>query len=184
MKTSGTTDVVLPLTRKQKCVCNIVMGALLVAAGIILALAGTGVIKASVRSIAAPTILFGFGFAVLFSALIAKNALSMWLAGVIIACGATSLLAVVTTASYYNLFPIYIAAPGIGCLFSIWFAEAKFPQVKGMAFFGVFAAVFSLASSGLCGWGLTGGILAACGGLCVILYAAEMYFVKDKSKDA
>ena len=85
MKTSGTTDVVLPLTRKQKCVCNAVMGVLLVAAGVILALAGTGVISASVRAIAAPTILFGFGLSVLFSAIVARNALSMWLAGVILA---------------------------------------------------------------------------------------------------
>lgn len=180
MKTSGTTDAVLPLTRKQKCVCNAVMGALLVAAGVILVLAGAGVIGASVRSIAAPTILFGFGLSVLFSAIVARNALSMWLAGVILSCGLTSLLAVVTTADYGNLFPIYVAAPAIGCVFSVWFAEAKYPQIKGMIFFGVFAAVFSLASSGVCGWGLTGGLLAACGGLFVIAYAVESYFRKDK----
>lgn len=184
MKTSGTTDVVLPLTRKQKCVCNAVMGELLVAAGVILALAGTGVISASVRAIAAPTILFGFGLSVLFSAIVARNALSMWLAGVILACGFTSLFAVITTAGYSNLFPIYVAAPGIGCVFSIWFAEAKYPQVKAMVFFGAFAAVFSLASSGACGWGLTGGLLAACGGLFVIAYAVESYLRKEKDENA
>ena len=159
------------------------MGALLVAAGVILVLAGTGVIDASVRAIAAPTILFGFGISVLFSAIVARNALSMWLAGGILSCGFTSLFAVITTADYSNLFPIYIAAPGIGCVFSIWFAEAKYPQVKGMVFFGAFAAVFSLASSGVCGWGLTGGLLAACGGLFVIAYAVESYFRKDREED-
>ncbi|MCH5165943.1 MAG: hypothetical protein J1G01_06035 [Clostridiales bacterium] len=184
MKTNGTTDAVLPLTRKQKCVCNVVMGVLLVAAGIILVLAGTDVIHASVRKIAAPTILFGFGVAVLFSAIVAKNSLSMWLAGVILACGLTSLLEVTTTATYGNLFPIYIASPGIGCLFAIWFAEAKFPQVKAMIFFGGFAVLFSLASSGACGWGLTGGLIAAFGGLLVIAYAAGVYFGKDKEDDA
>ena len=84
MKTSGTTEV-LPLGKKQKYACNIVMGVLLVIAGVVLILAGTGVIKASARSIAAPTVLFAFGLSVLISAVIAKNSLSMWLAGVLLA---------------------------------------------------------------------------------------------------
>lgn len=184
MKTSGTTDAVLPLTKKQKCVCNVVMGVLLVTAGIILALAGTDVIHASVKDIAAPTVLFAFGLAVLFSAVVAKNALSMWLAGVVVACGLVSLLEVTTTEGYGNLFPIYIAAPGIGCVFSIIFAEAKFPQIKGILFFGVLAALFSLASSGVCGWGLTGGLVAAFGGLAVIAVAVEVYLKKDKTDNA
>ena len=178
------TDTVLPLSKKQKTVCNIVMGVLLVAAGVILALAGGGVIKASVRDIAAPTILFAFGVAMLLSALIAKNALSMWLAGVILACGLTSLLDVVTTAGYNNLYPLYIAAPGIGCVFSALFAEAKFPQVKGMLFFGIIAALFSLASSGACGYGLAGGLVAAFLGVCVIAVAIEVHFRKDKDENA
>lgn len=179
MKTSGTTDTVLPLTKKQKVACNIVMGVLLIVAGLILVLAGCGAIAVSVRKIAAPTILFGVGTAILFSAVIAKNALSMWIAGVIITCGLTSLLAVISSASYGNLYPMYIAAPGVGCVFSIWFSEAKLPQIKTMAVFGGLAAVFSLASSGACGWGLTGGILAGFAGVCVILYALGIYFKKD-----
>lgn len=178
------TDTVLPLTKKQKTLCNIVMGVLLVTAGVILALAGGGVIKASVRDIAAPTILFAFGVAMLLSAVIAKNALSIWLSGVILACGLTSLLEVVTTASYANLYPLYIAAPGIGCVCSVIFAEAKFPQVKGMLFFGIIAALFSLASSGVCGYGLAGGLVAAFFGVCVIAVAVEMYLKKDKNDNA
>ena len=85
MKTSGTTEV-LPLGKKQKYACNIIMGVLLIAAGVILILAGTGVIGASARSIAAPTVLSAFGLSVLISAIIAKNALSMWLAGVLLSC--------------------------------------------------------------------------------------------------
>lgn len=184
MDTGVTGDAVLPLTKKQKCLCNIVMGVLLVSAGVILALAGGGIIKASVRDIAAPTILFAFGLGVLFSAIVAKNALSMWLAGVILACGLTSLLVITTSAGYNNLFPIYIAAPGIGCVFSIIFAEAKFPQVKCMLFFGVLGGLFALASSGLCGWGLTGGLIAAyCGGV-VIFVAVSGYLKKDKTDNA
>lgn len=180
MKTAGTTDV-LPLTKKQKYACHIVMGAMLILAGVILLLAGVGVIDASVRRIAAPTILIAFGSAVLFSAVIAKNALSMWLAGVIITCGLTSVFAVTTPADYAQLYPMYIATPGVGCLFAIWFAEAKFPQVKGMAFFGVLAAIFSLQSSGLCSWGLTAGLIAAFAGVCVILYGIELYRRRDKT---
>ncbi|MCH5162938.1 MAG: hypothetical protein J1G38_05565 [Clostridiales bacterium] len=177
MRTDGTTDV-LPLSKKQKYVCNIVMGALLIAAGIILVLAGADVIKTPVRKLAAPTVLFAFGASVLFSAIIAKNSLSMWLSGVILTCGMTSLLAVVTTADYGNLYPLYIASPGIGCLLAIFFAEVKLSQVKGMLFFGVMSIIFSLQSSGVCSWGLTSGLLSAFAGVCVILYAVGIYFRK------
>ena len=184
MKTSGTTDAVLPLTKKQKCACNIVMGVLLITAGIILVLAGADVIHVSARLIAAPTILFGFGLAVGLSAIIAKNALSMWLAGVILSCGLPSLIVAVTTLGYSNVYPIYIAAPALGCVFSVWFAEAKLPQFKCMAFFGVIAGLFALASSGVCSYGLAGGLVAAFCGLCVIAIAVEAYLAKEKDKNA
>lgn len=160
------------------------MGVLLVAAGVIIVLAGVGVLPVSAGKIAAPTILFAFGIAILISAVIAKNALSMWLAGVLLACGLTSLLDVVTPATYANLFPIYIAAPGIGCVFAVIFAEAKLPHIKAMLFFGLLAGIFSLASSGLCGWGLTGGLVAAFGGIAVLLFAVDGYLKKDKTENA
>ncbi|MDE6293599.1 MAG: hypothetical protein K2L88_03125 [Clostridiales bacterium] len=184
MKTSGTTDAVLPLSKKQKCACNIVMGCLLFTAGIILALAGVGIIKASVRDIAAPTVLFGFGAAVLFSAIIAKNSLSMWFAGVVLACGFTSLLVVTTPFGYAQFYPIYVASPAIGCLLSIWFAEIKFPQIKAMLFFGVIGGILALGSSSVCGYGLVGGLLAAFGGLVVIVVALETFLKKDNVENA
>lgn len=184
MKTSGTTDVVLPLSKKQKCACNIVMGCLLVAAGIVLVLAGTGVIKAAVRDIAAPTVLFGFGAAVLLSAVIAKNSLSMWFAGVVLSCGLTSLLAVTTAAGYGQLYPIYIASPAIGCVFSLWFAESRLPQIKAILIFGGIGGIFALGSFGACGYGLVSGLLAAFGGLVIIAIALEAYLKKDKTDNA
>ena len=183
MKTSGMTDD-LPLSKMQKCACNIVMGCLLVVAGIILILAGAGVIKASVRDIAAPTVLFGFGTAVLLSAVIAKNSLSIWFAGVVLSCGSVSLFAVTTAAGYSELYPIYVAAPGIGCLFSVWFAETKFPQVKVMLFFGIVGGILALGSFGACGYGLVAGLLAAFGGLTVIAITLETYFKKDDVSNA
>ena len=184
MKTSGISDTIIPITKRQKSASNIVHAGLLSIAGIILVLAGTGVIKAPARDIAAPTVLYAFGLAVMISAIIAKNSISMWLAGVIIACGTTSLLAVTTPAGYAELYPIYIAAPGIGCVFSVWFAEAKFPQIKVMTFFGVIAVLFSLGSSGVCGYGLVCGLLAAFAGLCAIFGAVESYLKKDKVYNA
>lgn len=183
MKTSGTTDGidgVLPLTKKQKIAGNIVMGALLVIAGIILALAGAGVIRVSARRIAAATILLAVGLGVLFGAIIAKNSISMWIAGALLSCGLTSLLEVITPAAYYNLFPIYVAAPGVGALLALVFAQAKLACAKCAAFFGVLAALFSLASSGVCGWGLAGGLVAAFGGVCVIVYAIGLLLKKDR----
>ncbi len=183
MRTDGTTDV-LPLSKVQKMACNIAMGVLLLVASLILILAGTDVIDVSIKSIAAPTLLFGIGLGILFSAIIAKNSLSMWLAGVVLTCGFTSLLAITTSAGYENLYPLYIAAPAIGFIFSMPFADAKFPLLKAMGFFGGIAAVFSLQSSGTCGWGLTCGILAAFGAVCVILYAIDAYFKKDNDENA
>ncbi|MCH5155151.1 MAG: hypothetical protein J1F69_00950 [Clostridiales bacterium] len=184
MKTSGTTDAVLPLSKKQKCACNIVMGCLLVATGIILVLAGAGVIKAAVRDIAAPTVLLGFGAAVLLSAVIAKNSLSMWFAGVVLSCGAVSLFAVTTAAGYAELYPIYVASPAIGCVFSVWFAENKLSQIKAMVFFGVIGGILMLGSFGACRYGLVAGLLAAFGGLTVIAIALETYFKKDNVDNA
>lgn len=179
MQTNGMTDV-LPLGKKQKYACNIVMGVLLVAAGLILILAGVDVIHAPIGDIAAPTVLFALGAGSLFAAIIGKNSLTMWIAGVILSCGLVSLLAAVTTAGYAELYPIYIAAPGIGCVFAILFAEAKFPQVKAILFFGALAAAFSLNSSGACGWGITGGVLAAVIGVCVIFCAVNSYLERGK----
>ena len=124
MKTAGMSDAVLPLTKKQKAISNVVMGVLFLAAGVIIVLASVGVIPGG-AVVAAPTVLFAFGLSVLFSAVVAKNALSMWFAGVVLACGATSLVEMVSPATYGNLFPIYIAAPGVGCVFAIVFAEAE-----------------------------------------------------------
>lgn len=182
MKTSGTTDGVdgvLPLTKKQKIAGNIAMGVLLVIAGIILALAGAGVIPVAVRKIAAAVILLAFGLGVLIGAVIARNSISMWIAGVILACALPSLVTAISTVTYYNLFPIYIAAPAVGCALSVIFADAKLACVKCGAFFAVLAALFALVSSGLCGWGLTGGLVAAFGGVCVIAYAVGIFLKKD-----
>lgn len=183
MKTAGTSDAVLPLTKKQKAVSSAVMGVLFLAAGVIIVLASTDVIPGG-GAVAAPTVLFALGLSVLFGAVIAKNALSMWLAGVLLACGTTSLVEMLTTATYGNLFPIYIAAPGIGCVFASVFAEAKLPQIKTIVFFGALAGIFSLASSGLCGWGLTGGLLAAFAGVVVLYLAVEGYLRRDKTENA
>lgn len=183
MKTSGTTEV-LPLGKKQKYACNIIMGVLLIAAGVILILAGTGVIGASARSIAAPTVLSAFGLSVLISAIIAKNALSMWLAGVLLSCALPSVVSLATGVGYGALYPIYIASPAVGCCFAIWFAELKLPQIKGIAFFGSVAAIFALRSSGLCGWGLTCGLLAAFAGVCIIIYTVVKFTAKNGEENA
>lgn len=160
------------------------MGVLLVTAGIILILAGRGVIKASVRKIAAPTVVFAFAASILFSAVIAKNSLNMWIAGVLTVCGLTSLIEILTPAGYANLYPMYIAAPAVGCLLAMIFSETKFALLKVFAFFGGFAAIFSLQSSGVCGWGVTAGLLAAFGGVCVILYAVDVYLKKKENNNA
>lgn len=183
MKTSGTTEV-LPLGKKQKYACNIVMGVLLVIAGVVLILSGAGVIKASARSIAAPTVLFAFGLSVLISAVIAKNSLSMWLAGVLLACAAPSVASLASGVGYGALYPIYIASPAVGCCFALPFAELKMPQIKGIAFFGCIAAIFALRSSGLCGWGLTCGLLAAFAGVCIIIYTILKFTSKDGKENA
>ncbi|MCH5350412.1 MAG: hypothetical protein J1F39_00390 [Clostridiales bacterium] len=180
MSAVGTSEV-LPLTKKQKYACYIVTGAFLLAVGLILILAGTDVIKASVSDVAAPTVLYGLGLSILISAIITKNSISLWIAGVMLTCGTASLLAVVTPATYANIYPMYIAAPGIGCAFSVWLAEDKPSVIKPMVFFGGLAAVFSLNSSGACGWGVTGGVLAAYIGVAIIAVALNAYLNRNKN---
>ncbi len=178
--TDGTTEV-LPLSKKQKYACSIVTGVFLIVAGLILILAGVDVIKANVGTIAAPTVLYGLGISILISAIISKNSITMWIAGVILTCGTASLIEVLSPATYGNLYPMYIAAPGIGCALSVFFVEYKTSVIKPTVFFGGLAAVFSLNSSGTCGWTVTGGVLAAFIGLCIVAIALIAYFNKGKN---
>lgn len=157
------------------------MGVFLLAVGLILILAGTNVIEAGVATVAAPTVLLGLGLAIFIGALISKNSISLWISGVVLTCGMVSLLEVLTPATYANLYPMYIAAPGIGCAFSVWLAEYKMSVIKPMIFFGGLAAVFSLNSSGACGWGVTGGILAGFIGLCILAIALNAYLNRNKN---
>ncbi|MCH5158016.1 MAG: hypothetical protein J1F33_02345 [Clostridiales bacterium] len=180
MNEVGSSEV-LPLTKKQKYACYIVTGAFLLAAGLILVLSGVGVISASVGDVAAPTVLYALGVSILISAVITKNSISLWIAGVMLTCASASLIEVVTSATYGNLYPMYIAAPGVGCAFSLWLAEDKPFVIKPMIFFGGLAAVFSLNSSGACGWGITGGVLAAYIGLVIIAIAINAYLGRNKN---
>lgn len=180
MNEVGSSEV-LPLTKKQKYACYIVTGVFLLAAGLILILSGVGVIKASVSDVAAPTVLYGLGISILIGAVITKNSISLWIAGVMLTCGSASLFEVVTSASYSNLYPMYIAAPGVGCAFSVWLAEYKPSVLKPMLFFGGLSAVFSLNSSGACGWGITGGVLAAYIGVVIIAIALNAYLNRNKN---
>ncbi len=178
MRTAGMTEV-LPLDKKQKALCSIVVGLILIAAGVLIALAGVGVLPASAGAVAPPTVLLGLFAAFLFTAAISKNSVSMWIAGIFFSCGLASLFAAVTTATYANLYPFYIASPGVGCAFAAVYAEAKMPPIKCALFFGGLAAVFSLSSSGAFSWGVTGGAIAAYFGVWAVLYAVTKFVKKD-----
>lgn len=73
-----TTDE-LNLTRKQRLAGNLTAGGCVIVAGLILLLAGTGVIPASVRQLAVPVLLSAVGAALLLTALIQRNSVSLWI---------------------------------------------------------------------------------------------------------
>lgn len=179
MQTNGTTDI-LPLDEKQKRLCNIIMGATFVLAGLIIILASTGVINAPVTKVLAPTILFAFGGSILLSAIIAKNSLSMWIGGVLITCGIPSLISAINGMSQSVLYPIYIASPAIGCLCATFYAESKSPLLKGFLFFGIIAGLFALGACKVCRMGVVAGLLSAFGGICIIIFALSVHTKKDK----
>ena len=172
----------LNLTRKQRLAGNLTAGGCVIAAGLILLLAGTGVIPASVRQLAVPVLLSAVGAALILTALIQRNSVSLWISFLFLVPALVSFLAAFTPAGYAQLYPLYIAAPAIASLCTMPMSGSYAAHGKSMLFFGLIAGLFGLESSGLVGWGVVLPLVVVFVGLMVV-YVAVMLARKEKSEE-
>lgn len=164
-------DVDLDLTRRQRLAGNLTAGGCVIAAGLVLLLCGTGVIRADIRLLIVPVLLTAVGTSLLVTSLIQKNTVSLWISFAFTVPALVSYLAAFTPHGYAELYPLYIAIPAIASLFTMFMSGEYGTHLKVAAFFGITAGLFALRSSGLVGWSVALPLIVVYAGL-VIVYVA------------
>ena len=162
----------LVVTAKQKLVGNIIASAYTVLCGVVLLIVGLGIIDGlTIKNMALPTILLTVGMVFLTTAIIQKNSVSLWLSFVFLVPSVVSYLANFTSLTYGQLYPLYIAIPGICSLGTLPLVGPNKDLLRTAIFFGLLGGIFALRSSGLLGWEVVLPILLVFVGL-LIAYVA------------
>lgn len=164
-------DKVIELSRRQMHACNIIFSAFILLAGLLLLLIGLQVIKISILDALAPILLGAVGLALTVTAIIQRNTVSMWLGGALLACMTASIIAAAGGVAYSSVYPVYIAAPAIASLFTLPISDSKKFHLGFIVFFGVLSGLFSLRSSGLCGWAISAPLIVIFVGIVVLGYS-------------
>ena len=168
------------LTKGQKLAGNLIAGAYTVLCGIFLLLVGLNLFDGlSIGNTALPTILLTVGLVFLTTAIIQRNTVSLWLSFAFIVPAVVSYLNNFTPLTYARLYPLYIAIPAIASLFTMIMSKAYSDHIKIVIFFGVIAAVFSLQSSSVAGWGVVIPVLVVIAGLAIVYAAIKMNASED-----
>ncbi len=173
----------LVLSRRQRLAGNVTTGALVIAAGIILLLSGTGVIKADISVLAVPVLLAAIGLSLLFAAIIQRNTVSLWISFAFTVPSLVSFIAGFTETGYGELYPLYIAIPAIASFFTMLMSRNFRDHIKAVLFFGVTAALFALNSSGLVGWGVALPLIIVYVGLIIVYFAVASAKMETKEEE-
>ena len=159
----------LVLTRKQRLAGNLTAGAAVIAAGLVLLLAGADVIKADVKVLTAPVLLSAVGLSLLVTALIQRNVVSLWVSFAFTVPALVSFLAAFTSVGYKELYPLYIAIPAIASLFTMPMSRSFGDHGKVVLLFG--------------GWGVGGPLLIVYVGLLIVYAALKSHKKETKEED-
>lgn len=134
-------------TKMQKRITSIAAGAVIVLAGLMLFLTATGLFPhLTVKNSAVFIILFAIALILVFSAAVQKNSVALWLAVCFFIPGLITLLVNFTALTYFNLYPLYIAIPGLASLVTLILSRDFKLHLKIAALFCVVAALFFLHS--------------------------------------
>ena len=168
------------LTKGQKLAGNIISGVYTLACGVFLLLVGLSVIPSlTIENTALSAILITIGLVFFTTSLIQVNTVSLWLSFCFFTPAAVTILVNATELGYNNLYPLYIAIPAIASLFTMIMSKARKDHLKTIFFFGVFAGIFALQSSGLVGWEVVIPAIIVFVGLLITVLA-----IKSKREDA
>lgn len=146
--------------------------------GAFLLMAACGVFPFGIKEAVAPALLFCAGAIFAITAFIQDNALNLWLAVVLLACGGVSLAA--TKISYGTLYPIYVAAPALAsavCAVYERNISAHFPII---VFFAAESVPYFLHTSGIIDIAVAVSISVIVAGVLLTIYSL---IKKDKKEE-
>ena len=171
----------LEVTPKQKLACDISAIVIIVAVIALFVLAYFGVLPLSLGEIVLPACLYALALICYSSAVIQKNPVSLWLGTAFAMPATVTVLVDYTALTYAELYPWYIATPGISCLVAMIFSSKGIWSLLKVALVFLFAGViFALGSFNIIEmhfvWiAFTAYVVA------IIMYLA-IYFGKGESK--
>lgn len=173
----------LEITPLQRVAGNIVAGALIILCGLFLLLVGLKVIPLGFKEVAPAACLFAVGLTLLFTAIVQRNSVSLWLSFAFNVPAAVTLIASYTSLGYGNLYPFFIAVPAIASLFTAFMSRGWKEHLKVIAFFGIIALLFSLNSLFGASWGIVIPLLVVFIGLLIIYAAVSSVISQKKHQD-
>lgn len=134
----------LELSPRKRLACNISAAIILTASVIFLALCYFHVIDIEFGNVATGCLVGALGIIFFVNSLIQHNSVSMWLSAAFLVPAAVSLACRCGSMSYSQLYPLYIAIPGIGCLMAMPLSKKLTGLFKAIVFFICAAAIFLL----------------------------------------
>lgn len=171
------------VTRKQRLIGNLTAGGCILAAGVILLLSGLHVIPANVGSLAAPVLLAAVGLSLWTTAFIQHNSVALWLACLFLVPSIVGFIVEFGPVTYGQMYPLYIATPAVASLCCMPMSGNYRAHGKAIAVFGVSAALFSLQSSGLTGWGVVLPLFVVFIGLVVVYFAVRIARAPEEDEE-
>jgi len=133
----------------QKLACYISAGALLVALGVFLLLVGVNVFPFGLRIALIPASLVTIGLIFVIAGFIQDNVVALWIGCFLMAVSIVSIfapLAYTIRRGYAILYPLYLAAPGIACVVTMFYSREFKDHIKAIIFFFILSGFFFLNS--------------------------------------
>lgn len=173
-------DNQLYVSPKQRLAGNVCAVVIAIAALVVLILSYCSVLPFDFYKISTGTLLLALGMIFLITAFIQGNSVSLWLSVVFIIPAIISLLCKNGYAKYSDLYPLYIAMPGLGCIVSMLISKQRKRLLKAASVFIFAALIFLFEVFDVLGIGWTLLILLVYI-ICLLAYVV-IYLKKGESK--
>ena len=170
----------LYVSPKKRKICNIIAATISLIAAVFAVLCYFGVIPLAFSNVITGTILAAIGLIFFCNALIQGNSVSMWLAFCFIIPAAVSFLCRSGYASYRNIYPVYVALPGLACLGTMIISREFAGLLKAAALFIIAGSIFLPEVFGILSIGWTLAILFVY--IAFLIIALIVYFKQGEKK--
>lgn len=159
------------LTKKQKFLSRIALGAVVLLLGLFLLLCGSGAINLSFLKILPPAVLLSIAVICFSWAFIQDNTLTLWLSLPFALSACVSVLAGFTAKGYGFYYPFYIFAPAAASLVTAIYSGRWRDHLKVVVLFGGLSVLFTLNSMFDVSWRIVLPLAALFLGVCITISA-------------